>query len=157
MSRELARRAAELGDGALAVTAHVRGATALLELGDSDASRRELHQLERLAEALQQRWLRRLVVMTRATRAYLAGRLEECEALVREGVTMGQGWNEDTAMGTFAMQLLYVRSEQFRLEEAVEVAERLAERYPEVPGARAALALAYAEIKRDATPAKSSN
>jgi eukaryotic-like serine/threonine-protein kinase len=150
MTRELAGRAAELGDGALAATAHVRSAAALLELADFDASRGELRQLTRLAEALRQSYPRWFVAVARATRAFLEGRLEKCEALAHVAATVGRGWNEDTAMGLRALQLSYVRSEQGRHEEAVEWAERMAEHFPELPAARASLALVYAQAERHA-------
>jgi tetratricopeptide (TPR) repeat protein len=149
MNRELARRAAELGDGALAAYAHARSVSELLEVGDIDASRRELRALERLAEALQQRYPRWLVATFRAARAHLDARLEDCEAHAREGLTVGQGWNEDIARGVFAMQLVQVRWEQGRPDDALELAERLAEQYAQLPGARVLLARAYAELERD--------
>ena len=150
LSRELAGRAAELGDGALAATAHARSAGTLLELADVDASGRELQRLERLAEALQQSYPRWFVAVARATRAYLEGRLEDCEALAHAAAIVGRGWNEDTAMGMLAIQLLHVRSEQRRFEEALEYAERIAERLSDLPTARIGLALTYAQCGRHA-------
>jgi hypothetical protein len=85
------------GDGTLAAYIYARAAGELLELGDSDASDRELRQLARLADALQQRYPRWLVATLRGMRAHLDGRLDDYETYIREGIAVGQGWNEDTA------------------------------------------------------------
>ena len=149
MNRELARRAAELGDGVLAAYAHARAVSELLEVGDTEASERELRQLEHLADALQQRYPRWLVASLHAARAYLDGRLEECEARARDAMVVGQGWNEDTATGALTLQLLFVRWEQARLQDALKLAQRFADQYAQLPGVRVLLARAYAEVERD--------
>jgi hypothetical protein len=148
MNRELASRAAELEDGVLGAYAHGRAVTELLEIGDTAASERRLLQLERLADALQQRYPRWLVTTLRAARAFLDGRLEDCEAYARDGMSLGQGFNEDTARGAFTMQILFLRWEQGRFDDALDLAESFADRYGQLPGVRTLLAMAYAELER---------
>jgi tetratricopeptide (TPR) repeat protein len=150
ITRELARSAGELGDGALAATAHARIASALLELADIDGSRRELEHLERLAETLQQSYPRWFLAVSRASHAYLEGRLDDCDSFIHAAAAVARGWYEETAAGTLAAQLSYLRYEQGRLEDALDAVDRMAEHFAEIPATGARLALLYAQCGRHA-------
>ena len=145
--RELAHVAAEVGDGPRAALASSWILTDLLELGAVDEAERELRALVRLAEALQQRWPRFLATVARARRAHLEGRLEDYEALAHEALALALG-REDEATHAFGAQMLFLRREQGRLDELVEAVESFADRYPDVPAWRCALAYTYAELDR---------
>jgi tetratricopeptide (TPR) repeat protein len=149
MNDELARRAAALDDGVLGAYAHGRGVNELLEVADLEASRRWFLQLERLADDLQQHYPRWLVATLRAARAFLDARLEDCEAHAGDGLAVGLGFNEDAARGAFGIQTLFVRWEQGRLDQALELAEGFADQYRQLPGMSGLLARAYAELGRD--------
>ncbi|MGH7338432.1 MAG: hypothetical protein ACREI7_12690, partial [Myxococcota bacterium] len=62
----------------------------LLERGDLDAVDREIAAAERLADATGQAFYKSLIVSGRAMRALLEGRLSDAEALVMEGLALGE-------------------------------------------------------------------
>jgi predicted ATPase len=147
-AQELARVAAEVGDGALAALAGSWIHTDLLERGEIDRAEQELAVLDRLAEARQQRFPRFIAALARARHAHLEGRLEDYEALAHEALALGLEGQDETAAQSFGAQMLFLRREQGRLGEVAEAVESFADRYPEILGWRCALAWVYAELGR---------
>jgi DNA-binding SARP family transcriptional activator len=145
-STELARLAAEVGDGALAALARSWILVDLIETGAVDEAERALAELERLANALQQRFPRFLAVGARARRAHLDGRLADYEALAHEVLALGQRGQDEAAAQAFGAQMLSVRREQGRLGELLDAVEAFVERFPAVPSWRCALALVHADL-----------
>ncbi|MCA1569078.1 MAG: AAA family ATPase [Chloroflexi bacterium] len=148
-AKELADLATELNEGKLAALAHSLLSADLLELGEIERAERELGALETLAEALRQRYPRFLAALGRARRAYLAGRLEECEQLAHEALALGLEGRDEYAAHVVGAQIGVLRREQGRLGELVEGVERVAERYPELPSWRCGLAYVYGELGRE--------
>jgi tetratricopeptide (TPR) repeat protein len=146
---ELAHLATEVGDAALEALARDWNIANLLELGNIDAAERELATLNRLAEAVQQRFPRWIAATARAGHAHLEGRLEDYEALAHEALALGlEGQDEAGPTQAFGAQMFFLRREQGRLGELVDAVHDVAERYPELPVWRCALASVYAELDR---------
>jgi DNA-binding SARP family transcriptional activator len=147
-AKELARLAAEVGDGALEALARKWSVVNLLELGDIDAAEREFAAYERRADELQQRFPRYLAAVARAGHAHLQGRLADFEALAHEALALGLEGHDESAAQIFGAQMVFLRREQGRLGEIVDAVSDLAERYPEIPVWRCGLADVYAELDR---------
>lgn len=122
----------------------------LLQLGDIAAADIALHHYCRIAEALRQPYnLHRATVM-RSMRALLEGRFEHAEQLAQEALATGQRAQSTNAMLTFAAQMWTLRRDQGRLCELEDIVRAFVEQDATVPATRAALALLYSEIGRDA-------
>ena len=147
-ARDLARVAAELGDGALAASASSWLVTDLLEIGAAEQATRELATLTELADAVRQHFPRFLVAMARARQAHLEGRLSDYELLAREVQALSREGQDEGAAQTFRAQILILRREQGRLDEIVDAVVRFADEHPELLTWRCALAWVYAELER---------
>jgi DNA-binding SARP family transcriptional activator/tetratricopeptide (TPR) repeat protein len=145
---ELAHIAAELGDRRLGALARSWITTSLIERGDIDAATREVAALHHEAEAYGQRFPRFLAAIARASSAYLEGRLAAYEALTHEVLALGLEGEDESATHAVAAQMLFLRREQGQLGELVESIEDFADRYPQIPAWRYALAWTYAELGR---------
>lgn len=143
---ELAGLAAELGDGRLEALGHYLLSADLLELGDIERVEHEQEALEALSLSLRQHYPSFLAVLGRARRAYLDGRLEECEGLAHEAMDLQHEGRDEYAAQVVGAQIGVLRREQGRLGEIVEGVEHLAERYPELPSWRCGLAYVYGEL-----------
>lgn len=145
---ELGRLAEELGDGLLAALAHYWRSLDLLALGQVAGVRRELGALERLAQALGQRYPRWLLAASRARDAQLQGQLELAETLAHGAFEAGEMIGEAAAQ-VFGAQLVWVRREQGRIDELIEGVEAVVQRFPELVAWRCGLALFYVETGRE--------
>jgi DNA-binding SARP family transcriptional activator/tetratricopeptide (TPR) repeat protein len=145
MAAELAHIAADIGDRRLSALARSWTITDRLERGDVDGAKREITTLQEEAEALKRRFPRFLAAVARAGNAHLEGRLQDYEALSHEVLAEGQ---DEAATHAFAAQTLFLRREQGRLGELVDAVADFADRYPEIPAWRYALAWVYAELDR---------
>jgi tetratricopeptide (TPR) repeat protein len=141
----------ELGDGRLGPLARVWLLDFLLELGDIDAVERELKALQQLADTRKEGYVTWLLTTRQASRAYLSGRLEECETLAHD-VFAHQFEGPDANAMIFGAQMFFVRREQGRLHELMEEIEGFVEQYshPRLLGWRCALAYIYAQLGRTA-------
>jgi len=150
MAAELGAVADATGDRVLRVLAHRWQLDFLGELGDVEAVERELEALRRLAAPPRDRQFTWVLTMLGASRAHLAGRLEECERLAHAALSHSFEGRDENAAQIFAVQMFLVRREQGRLDELVDGMEGLARHYPQVPGWRCALAFVYAQLNRRA-------
>jgi len=147
-AKELVDLAAEVGNASLEALARWSLVTGLLERGEIDEAERELAELDRRADALQRRFPRYLAAIARAGHAHLQGRLEDSEALAREALGLALKGQDESATQMFGVQLLFLRREQGRLDELVDLVRGFAEQYAAVPAWRFALASIYAELDR---------
>lgn len=132
--------------------AYVYRLPAMLELGDIAAFDSEIEAYATLASELREPAHLWFATMLRATRALLAGRLEEADQLARDALDIGERGRSEEAAQYFAMQRFTVVRERGRLEELDELEPTLrgfAQRYPMLPFYRAALALMHAERGSD--------
>jgi DNA-binding SARP family transcriptional activator len=119
----------------------------LLELGDIDAVERGLDVLQRTADR-RARSFRYALAVSRANHAFLQGRLEDYETLAHDALAHRFKDHDDTAAQLIGVQRVYVRREQGRLEEVVQMAEESVARYPRFVNWRCALASIYAQLGR---------
>jgi DNA-binding SARP family transcriptional activator/tetratricopeptide (TPR) repeat protein len=150
MAAELGRVADELGDGRLRMLAGGWLLDHRLDLADIDAVERELEALQQLAHTRKERYFAWLLTTFRANHAHLEGRLDDCETLAHEALAHRYRGRDELAAHVFGMQMLFVRSEQGRLDEVVQTVADFAAQYATTAGWRCALASAYARLGRTA-------
>jgi DNA-binding SARP family transcriptional activator len=147
--REVARKMAQLGDDAsdpeIALQAAAWSFADLLELGDLEEADAGLARVVQLAEELRQPAYRWWAHMLSATRAHLAGEFAEAESRLHEAGLWGRRAHIPTAEMYEAGQLCFLRLEQGRAGEVVELMQRVAPLYPAVTSIRCMLAQACAE------------
>jgi DNA-binding SARP family transcriptional activator len=147
---ELGRVSDEVGDGRLRAIAHWWLLDHLLELGDIEAVERELEALQRLVQTRQERYLKWLLTALQANHAHLRGLIEDCETLAHDALSHRYEGHDETAAHMFGTQMLFLRREQGRLDELVEMVERCVQEYPLSTGWRCGLAYMYAQLDRQA-------
>ncbi|MEA2492261.1 MAG: hypothetical protein QOJ29_172 [Thermoleophilaceae bacterium] len=150
MAAELGRVADELGDRRLRMLAGGWLLDHRLDLGDIEGVERELETLQQLAQTRKERYFTWLLTTFRANHAHLQGRLEDCETLAHDALVHRHRGHDELAAHMFGMQMLFVRSEQGRLDEIVQTVADFAARYATPVGWRCALASTYAQLGRTA-------
>jgi tetratricopeptide (TPR) repeat protein len=150
LAGELALVAAEVGDDASRVLAHVRRLDLLLELGDIDAVDCELDALQLLARTRRERYFTWFLPVLRVGRALLEGRLGDCEPLARDALAHCYEGNDQAAARTFQAQMLFIRHEQGRFDELVQAVTSVADAYPRIVSWRCVRALGYAQLGQTA-------
>ncbi len=145
---ELLALAQDLGDPVIHSRALALSFRVAVESGDVEKADRYLEANERLTEDLHQPTLQWFVAMQRAGRALRRGRTEEAEGLVLDAGRAGEAAGQPDA-GVLRLWLQFsVRFEQGRLGELLDDLLRHVAEFPALPGARALVALAYAELDR---------
>jgi predicted Zn-dependent protease len=87
--------------------------------------------------------------MLSATRTYMAGEFVEAESRIRDAGLWGRRAHIPTAEMYEAGQLCFLRFEQGRADEIIELMQRLAPLYPAVTSIPCMLAQACAEADRE--------
>jgi hypothetical protein len=109
---------------------HLHHATLLLEEGDVAAAAFEAEAFQKLAQTVKQPqavWIGRAVS---ACRLLLDGRLAEVEAIAGDCFQTGQRVRDHSALQTFGAHLSFVRIEQDRAAELLELVRSYALSYP---------------------------
>ncbi|MEA2132000.1 MAG: hypothetical protein QOJ85_4891 [Solirubrobacteraceae bacterium] len=150
LAGELGRLADEIGDDTTRALTHLRLLDLRLQLGDIDAVERELKALQQLAQRRREPYFAWLLAQLRVGRAFLQGRLQDCEALAHDAMTRHFEGHDETAGRIFGTQMFYIRHEQGQLEELLQASKNLTEQYPQIPAARCALAINYVELGQTA-------
>jgi class 3 adenylate cyclase len=151
---EIVRLATEAGDVAMILTGRAWRFTSLLELGDAPGLNLESERISHLEQRLRQPRFLWLSTQWRAMRALLTGRFAEAEELAHSVLsTAPRGQDRAAVHGieqAFGVQMLILRREQGRLQELEPALKGFIERYPSVPGWRAALAWVLSDLGREA-------
>jgi tetratricopeptide (TPR) repeat protein len=147
VSAEIVRLGQEAGEAALLGSGFL--ATHLLEAGDVAGAERE--RQARSAHALRCRICAAWVAFRRASGAFLEGRYDEVEGLLRQArVALRELQHEHGEQHVIAQELL-LRREQGRVAEMVDGVRDVAARHPALPVWRATLAWVHAETGREAS------
>jgi len=150
---EMAAEALALGERAndkeLTLFGHGWRGIHLLHAGDIAGMDVEIERVTELSSVLKQPFTEWSLSLWRATRAMLAGRLDEAESYAGGGLDIGQRAGNDVAMAGYVAQMTVVRWLQGRLEELEPVIAAAAQQLPDIPAFRCSLALLYAEAGRD--------
>jgi hypothetical protein len=145
---ELLAVAREAGDRWNEIRAHAYRLTSLMQLGDVEAADRALADYTELAERLgEPRHLWHVPVM-RASRAIMAGHLEEAKELAEEGRRLGELAEEPLSVQFHTIQTALIRTFEGSPEEMLPVIRRMVEQYPAIPAWRLALVSFLAEAER---------
>ncbi len=149
-AHELFALADAAGDPELAVRARSWQIDLLLELDDLPGADMAIETLDRIATESRDPRARAYIPLHRARRAIIAGRLEDCERLIDEGIQLG--WSlQDSAVPILAgAQLFWLRMGQGRLRELESAVRQFADQLPGMPAWRAALGTLYLHTGRPA-------
>ncbi len=143
---EIGRLSSAALDRERVLAAGLHRIVALTALGHMAALDRELEVVTHLAEELRQPAQAWIFMGARTMRSLLAGRFEEAEALIGEGIKLGnraQNWDAGTMS---RIQLFGLRREQGRLSELAATLEQAVDEYPTRPVFRCILANAYLHL-----------
>jgi DNA-binding SARP family transcriptional activator len=124
-------------------------AVASMEAPDLEEVDRSLAAASALAEELQNPRLRWGAAVFGASRALIAGRLDDAEAQATAALGYGQDAGEPDAMVIFAGQLWFIRYEQGRLDELTDVVAAVVRDVPGLPAWKYMLAVSYCETGRE--------
>jgi tetratricopeptide (TPR) repeat protein len=124
--------------------------TDLLVLGERHAVDESIRLCLHWAESLPQPAHTWYATHSLAMIAMVDGRFDSVEDLTSTALSFNPQLHDQSASQSWAIQIYALRSEQGRLAELEELMVAGADLYPTVPAWRAALAVLYAEIGRDA-------
>ena len=150
VASEMARLGDHAPDREIALLGAAWSFADLLELGMLEEADVALGRVAEIAAELRQPAYRWWAHMLSATRAYMAGEFVEAESRIREAGVWGRRAHIPTAEMYEAGQVCFVRFEQGRADEVIELMERLAPVYPAVTSIHCMLAQACAEAGREA-------
>jgi predicted ATPase/class 3 adenylate cyclase len=135
-----------LGDPAMRFWGHVYGCLTDLAAGEAAGYRSGLDACAAVAAELGQPTLRWTAGFLRSAAWRLEGRLDEAEAASREALDLGTAAGIRDAFYIHAVNLFWIRYDQDRLDEVIDVYARAADRPGAGPTTLANLALAQIEL-----------
>jgi DNA-binding SARP family transcriptional activator/tetratricopeptide (TPR) repeat protein len=144
-STEMLQFARRIGNLELQLHAHAWLVLDLLESGDPDGVNAQLAAFTTGADQLRQPLYVWQVIVWRAMKALLEGRLERAEELAGEALAAGAPAESVTATQYYAIQLLAIRREQARMRELEDAARQMVAANPARPAWRVALATVLSE------------
>ncbi len=151
---ELVRCAAEVGDPALALSAHTFQFNVCVEWGDLERAQLALERAQLLAHELDQPTFNWFATFNTAGWELLHGDLVAGERLSERGLQIGQEAGQPDAVFVYAAGLQQTRAYQGRAQEVVEMMEQSVGAYPAIAAWRAGLAAMLCYLDRGAEAAK---
>jgi len=145
---ELAELASRLDDPARIFWADMLLGMAAFSVGDCRRSATNLAHAARLADENGQPVLRWFATFFRSAASRIAGELEVAESLGHEALEIGRAAGMADALAMHAANMFFVRYDQGRLDEMLEVFERAGSRRDPKPIALVFLGLIYCELGR---------
>ena len=139
-STEMLQFARRVGTLELALHAHAWLVLDLLESGDPEAVDAQIAAFTSGADQLRQPLYLWQVIVWRAMKALLEGRLDHAEELAADALAAGAPADSVTATQYYAIQLLAIRREQARMRELEDAARQMVAANPARPAWRVALA-----------------
>jgi DNA-binding CsgD family transcriptional regulator len=146
---ELLRLADAMGDSELALEGRQWRLATAFELGDMPAVAAEIEASAQLAAALREPQPLSDLAAWKATLALMDGRLDDAERFAREARDIGERAQSQNAIVDFAVQMIMLRREQWRLDELRQlesVVRGYADQYQPTPSWRPLLALLAADL-----------
>ena len=119
---------------------------AAMEAGELELADRLLGWIERTAHELRQPTTVGFAKLRLASRACIAGRLDEAEELATEAYELCLRGGQTDAEAFFTGQLFTIRMHQGRLDEVIDLVESCVTRYPGIMAFPAAVATCAAEL-----------
>lgn len=148
VASDIVRLAEEVKNKALALQGRLLYINDLLALGDMAKVDPEIETFERLAGEVKIPLHQWDSLNLRVSQALIGGRFDEAERLASESLAFAQRVEIPNAEQLYMAHMFGVRREQGRLEDIETAVRDLAERYPEIPGWRCALAYVYSDLGR---------
>ncbi len=132
------------GSAHLEATARLWRIVDALEIPDVGLCDRELARFTALADETRQPFYRWLATAFQGTRAMMAGRLTEADALIHRAVEIGEEAGSPNALAVFGTQLFHLREEQGRVAEMEPLMRQVVDANPALPVFRIGIPLIYA-------------
>ncbi len=148
LSAELLERADQTRDPYRRLLAYNRRIYYVLEHGDAEEADGCVRSMLEIADQVPQPFLRWVALYQAGMMAHLHGRLDEAEALLEDAVTVGTDGDQPDAVLLYAAQQCWLRNDQGRIGEMIDLVEQSVEDYPGLPAWRGARALALCELGR---------
>lgn len=149
-AQEILELASRVGDNEMRYWGHQFRFTTLAELGDFDGVDEGIEACGRLADELRMPLYRWQVGTWRAGRALWEGRLDDAERLAADAHDIGELAKSDAALIVYGAQIAVVRWLQGRSAEVQPALEGFSAAYPWIVAWRAAMALFYCDLGREA-------
>jgi tetratricopeptide (TPR) repeat protein len=149
-AQELFALADAANDHELAVRARSWQIDLLLEIDDVPGADMAIEELDRLATVSRDPRARAYIPLHRARRAMIAGRLNDTEQLIDDGIGLGWSLQDSTVPLLAGAQLFWLRLGQGRLRELEDAVRQFADQLPAMPAWRVALATLYLQTGRAA-------
>lgn len=143
---DLERVAKQLGDPALDFWASTWGFLTAVLVGDLQAAAGLIGTSTAVAEDVGQPFMRWIATFGRSHLHRILGRLGDAEQLAWEGLELARAAGAPDAFRMFGIQLFWIRYDQGRLAEVVDLLVRAVSRDPPPPLILAAYALAMCEL-----------
>ncbi len=148
LSEELLERADHTEDPYRRLLAYNRRIYYVLENGDAEEADECVRRMRDIADRVPQPFLRWVALYQDGMMAQLHGRLEEAEALIEEAVAVGTEGDQPDAVLLYAGQQFWLRNDQGRVPEIIDVVAQSIEDYPGMPAWRAGYAYLLCEAGR---------
>jgi tetratricopeptide (TPR) repeat protein len=145
---ELDRLAEELRDPALEFWASTWGFMTAVLVADIAVAERLITASTKVAADVGQPFMPWIATFGRSHLAHVLGRLEDAEALAREAFELAQAAGAPDAFGMFGIQLFWIRHDQGRLDEVMDMFGTSLSREGVPPLVLAAYCLALCELGR---------
>ncbi len=145
-AEELVALAEELDDPMLRYWAHVWQAMDALDCGDFETASRGREVQEEIAAATGQPIFRWVNTFAPVVLACLAGKFELAEEITNHSAKIASDAGQPDVLAIYAGQIHAIRYEQGRLDEILEVQEKVVEEAPLIEAYSSALALSYCEL-----------
>jgi tetratricopeptide (TPR) repeat protein len=120
----------------------------VLEDGDAEEADECVRSMLEIADKVPQPFLRWVALYQAGMMAQLHGRLDAADALIEEAVTVGTDGDQPDAVLLYAGQQFWLRSDQGRVDEVIDLVEQSVEDYPGLPVWRGGYAYLLCEIGR---------
>ncbi|HET6997364.1 MAG TPA: AAA family ATPase [Solirubrobacterales bacterium] len=145
-AEELIGLAEEMDDPMLRYWAHVWQAMDAIDRGDFETARRGGEVQEEIAAATGQPMFHWVNTFAPVVLACMAGEFERAEKITNHSAKVGTEGGQPDVLAIYAGQIHAIRYEQGRLDEVLEVQERVVEEAPLIEAYSTALALSYCEL-----------
>jgi class 3 adenylate cyclase/tetratricopeptide (TPR) repeat protein len=154
LGQELVDCAAEVGDPALAISAHTFQFNTCIEWGDLERAKLALERVQLLVHELDQPTLNWFAMFNTAGWELMQGDLVAAERLFESALQIGQEAGQPDAVFVYAAAMQQARTYQGRAQEVIAMMEQSVSAYPAIAAWRAGMASMLCYLDRGAEAAQ---